>query len=83
METAEALKAAEETVHAALAEIGVDPDAIRNDAKLAELYIDSLDLIELVHIVEEEYRIGLMSKDLEQVVTVGDAVDLIGNRAGR
>jgi acyl carrier protein len=82
METAGSLKTAEETVYAALVELGVDPNAIRHDATLAELYIDSLDLIELGNIIEEDYGIEMTPDDLTRVLTVGDAIKLIGDRAG-
>jgi acyl carrier protein len=82
MATTVSLNAIEETVHEALAQFGADPEAIHDGASLAELNIDSLDMVELVMIVEDEYGIRLANEDLAKVRTVGDAVNLIGSRAG-
>ena len=51
------------------------------EAKLADLDIDSLDLAELSQIVEEQYGVNLTSSDVKAIVTVGDAVDMIVERA--
>ena len=42
-----------------------------------DLGADSLDLFELVMAFEEEYGIEIPSEDLEQLVTVGDAIKYI------
>jgi len=43
--------------------------------------VDSLDLAELSQIVEDEYGVSFKSSDVEQLKTVGDAVDFIVARA--
>ena len=47
----------------------------------SELDVDSLDLAELSQIVEDEYSVKFNSSDVEQLKTVGDAIDLIVARA--
>jgi acyl carrier protein len=69
-------------VHEAIASFGPDPEAITLEASFEELDIDSLDLVELAQIVEEEYGVELKSEDMKDMKTVGDAVDLIVARAG-
>jgi acyl carrier protein len=66
----------------AIASFGPDPEAITPEASFEELDIDSLDLVELAQIVEEEYGVELKSEDMRDMKTVGDAVDLIVARAG-
>jgi acyl carrier protein len=44
--------------------------------------IDSLGLIEIVMLVEEEFDIIIRAGDLDGIRTVGMAVDLITNRIG-
>jgi acyl carrier protein len=61
----------------ALEEFGADPAQIEPDAELAALDVDSLDLVELTQIVEEEYGLKLDREDFEDVVTVRNAVDLV------
>ena len=59
-------------------EVGVDAEAVTLEASFKEdLGIDSLDLFELVMAFEEEYGIEIPSEDLEQLVTVGDAIKYI------
>jgi acyl carrier protein len=71
----------EQVVRTSLESFGAEPDAINRDAKLADLDIDSLDLAELSQIVEEQYGVNLTSSDVKAIVTVGDAVDMIVERA--
>jgi Phosphopantetheine attachment site. len=65
----------------ALASFGPDPSQITRDATFEELDIDSLDLVELAQIVEDEYGVVLKGEDMKELKTVGDAVDLIVSRA--
>ena len=65
----------------AIASFGPSPDAITLEASFEELEIDSLDLVELAQIVEEEYGVELKSEDMAEMKTVGDAVNLIVARA--
>jgi acyl carrier protein len=71
----------EATVYKALETFGAEPTAINRDATFAELDVDSLDLAELSQIVEDEYGVTFKSSDVEQLKTVGDAVDFIVARA--
>ncbi len=64
-----------------LASFGPDVNQITRDATFEELDIDSLDLVELAQIVEDEYGVILKGEDMKELKTVGDAVDLITKRA--
>ncbi len=65
----------------ALASFGPDISQITREATFEELDIDSLDLVELAQIVEDEYGVVLKGEDMKELKTVGDAVDLIAARA--
>jgi acyl carrier protein len=65
----------------ALASFGPDVSQITREATFEELDIDSLDLVELAQIVEDEYGVVLKGEDMKELKTVGDAVDLIAERA--
>ena len=65
----------------ALASFGPDASEITRDATFEALDIDSLDLVELAQIVEDEYGVVLKGEDMKELKTVGDAVDLIADRA--
>jgi acyl carrier protein len=61
----------------ALASFGPDADQITRGSTFEELEIDSLDLVELAQIIEDEYGVVLKGDDMKELHTVGDAVDLI------
>ncbi len=71
----------ESRVVEALSSFGPDASQITREATFEELDIDSLDLVELAQIVEEEYGVVLKGEDMKQLRTVGDAIDLIADRA--
>jgi acyl carrier protein len=71
----------QERVVEALASFGPDADQITLEASFEELDIDSLDLVELAQIVEDDYGVVLKGEDMKDLKTVGDAVDLITARA--
>jgi acyl carrier protein len=66
----------------ALASFGPDKSQITRESTFEELDIDSLDLVELAQIVEDEYGVVLKGEDMKELKTVGDAIDLITSRAG-
>ena len=72
----------EARVFEALEEFGAEPDQISPDAKFEDMDVDSLDLVELAQIVEEEYGVQLKGEDMEDVKTVRQAVDLVTSKLG-
>jgi acyl carrier protein len=64
-----------------LASFGPDADQINRDSTFEELDIDSLDLVELAQVVEDDYGVVLKGDDMKELKTVGDAIDLIVSRA--
>jgi acyl carrier protein len=65
----------------ALASFGPDKSQITRESTFEELDIDSLDLVELAQIVEDEYGVVLKGEDMKELKTVGDAIELIASRA--
>lgn len=58
--------------------LGVDPEKVTLDADfVADFGADSLDEIELLMAVEEEFDVYVAEGELEKVKTVSDAVSLI------
>ena len=59
-------------------QLGVADTAVTMEASfIDDLGADSLDIVELVMALEEEFDIEIPDSDAEQVVTVGDVVDYI------
>jgi len=65
----------------ALSSFGPDASQITREATFEELDVDSLDLVELAQIVEDEYGVVLSGEDMKELKTVGDVVDMITARA--
>ena len=74
-------EAVETTVRDALVQFGPEPDEITPDATFEQLDVDSLDLAELSQIIEDEHGVQLKGEDVAKIKTVGDAIDLVVNRA--
>lgn len=70
----------EKTIYDGLVELGTERDDLSREATLESLDVDSLDLVELAQIVEDEYHVQLKSEDVQSLRTVGEAVDLIAAR---
>lgn len=59
----------------------VEPGKVTREANFAEdLDADSLDLVELVMALEEEFGITVDESELEGVSTVGQAYDLVSSK---
>ncbi len=68
---------------AAVETLGAEEAAVVEDARFKEdLDADSLDLVELVMALEEEFDIEVPEDDLEGVTTVRAAVDLVIDKIG-
>jgi acyl carrier protein len=71
----------EERVVEAVASFGPEKEDVVRDATFESLDVESLDLVELGQIVQDEYGVELKSDDMPKLKTVGDAIDLIVSRA--
>jgi acyl carrier protein len=80
MSTTTTKEQVEERVTQALIEFGAEPDEINRDAEFEALEVDSLDLVELAQIAEDEWGVQIKGEDMEGIKTVGQAVDLVAGR---
>jgi acyl carrier protein len=64
-------------------QLGVDASQVTEQAKFIEdLSADSLDTMELVMALEEEFSIEIPDEDAEKIVSVGDAINYIKEHTG-
>jgi acyl carrier protein len=56
---------------------GIDAASLTSEATLEGLDIDSLDLVEFKQVVEDRYDMVLERDDFKQVVTIGQALDVV------
>jgi len=71
----------EKTIFDGLVELGTERDQLKRDASLEDLDVDSLDLVELAQIVEDEYGVELKGDDVKDVKTVGEVIDLVVSKS--
>ncbi|HET9312434.1 MAG: acpP [Nitrospira sp.] len=63
-------------------QLGVEEDEVTSEASFVEdLGADSLDTVELVMALEEEFGIEIPDEDAEKILTVGKALDYIKEKS--
>lgn len=61
-------------------QLSVDKEKIVSGAAFVDdLGADSLDLVELIMAMEEEFDVEIPDEDAEKIVTVQDAIDYVDN----
>ena len=75
----------EEQVKSIVAEqLGVKEDEVTNEASFVDdLGADSLDTVELVMALEEEFETEIPDEDAEKIKTVQQAIDYIKQRSSK
>lgn len=67
-----------EKVKALVAEkLGIDEDKITLDSTFEDLGADSLDVVELIMALEEEFDLEIADEDVDSINCIGDAVAYI------
>jgi acyl carrier protein len=65
-------------------ELEVDMKQLQPEAKFIEdLGADSLDIVELVMALEEEFGLDIPDEDADKLKTVGDAMNYLQQHAGK
>ena len=74
--------AVQEKIKAIIAEqLGVKPEEVTQEASfIDDLGADSLDTVELIMALEEEFGIEIPDEDAEKMITVADAVKYINEK---
>jgi len=65
-------------------QLGVDAGQVKENAKFVDdLGADSLDTVELVMALEEEFSLEIPDEDAEKITSVGDAVNYINQASAK
>ena len=65
-------------------QLGVKKEEVTDSAKFVDdLGADSLDTVELVMALEEEFGVEIPDEEAEKLITVGDALRYIEEKAGK
>lgn len=61
-------------------QLGVDPEEVTMESSfIDDLGADSLDIVELIMALEEEFDVEISDEDAEKIKTVGDVVEYLKN----
>ena len=64
-------------------QLGVEEDEVKPEASFVDdLNADSLDLVELIMSLEEEFGTEISDEDAEKILTVGQAWDYVQEKLG-
>jgi acyl carrier protein len=74
-------QAVEEKVIETIVSFGPPEDQVIRGATFEELDVDSLDLVELAQVIEDEFGVALKGDDVKDIKSVGELVDLVVSRA--
>jgi acyl carrier protein len=66
----------EQVIFDGLTELGAEGEVAR-DSTFEVLDVDSLDLVELAQIIEDEFGVELQGEDVKDLRTVGEVIDLV------
>ncbi|HDQ25166.1 MAG TPA: acyl carrier protein [bacterium] len=66
-----------------VAQLGVDPSEVKPEASFVDdLGADSLDTVELVMALEEEFGLEIPDEDAEKIKTVGETIEHVKSKIG-
>ena len=66
-----------------VAQLGVDPSEVKPEASYVDdLGADSLDTVELVMALEEEFGLDIPDEEAEKIKTIGETIEYIKNKIG-
>ncbi len=71
----------EQVIFDGLAEVGADSGKVSREATFEDLEVDSLDLVEIAQIVEDEFGVELDGEDIKDLTNVGQVIDLVVARS--
>ena len=75
METEEILEKVKTVI---VEQLGIDEESVKMDSSfLDDLGADSLDIVEFIMALEEEFGLEIPDEDVEKIVTVKDVVEYI------
>ena len=71
----------EQVITDGLVEVGADSAKVARDATFEDLEVDSLDLVEISQIIEDEFGVELDGDDVKDLTNVGQVIDLVVARS--
>ena len=69
-------------IHTMAEQLGFNESEINAESTVVELNIDSLDALEMVMAVEDEFEIQIYDDETESIATVADLVRIVAAKTG-
>ena len=64
----------------AIENLDLDPSEIDFDSKISDLDIDSIDLVDFIMLIEDEYSVEFSDEELDEIETLADIVSVIESK---
>lgn len=64
-------------------QLSIEEEQVVPEATLEDLGADSLDMVELIMAIEEEFGIDIPDEDAEGLKSVGDTINYIQEKSGK
>ena len=64
----------------AVENLDLDPSEIDFDSKISDLDIDSIDLVDFIMVIEDEYSVEFSDEELDEIETLADIVSVIESK---
>ncbi len=61
-------------------QLEVDSDKLKGETTFEDIDADSLDIVELVMALEEEFDLEISDQEIENIKSVGDVIEYIGSK---
>ncbi len=61
-------------------QLEVDGDKLKGETTFEDIDADSLDIVELVMALEEEFDLEISDQEIENIKSVGDVIEYIGSK---
>lgn len=64
----------------AIEHLDINPEEIDFNSKISDLDIDSIDLVDFIMVLEDEFSIEFSDEELDEIETLADIVSLIESK---
>ncbi|WP_105300283.1 acyl carrier protein [Anaerococcus marasmi] len=64
----------------AVENLDLNPSEIDFDSKISDLDIDSIDLVDFIMLIEDEYSVEFSDEELDEIETLADIVSVIESK---
>ena len=64
----------------AVENLDLNPSEVNFDSKISDLDIDSIDIVDFIMLIEDEYSVEFSDEELDEIETLADIVSVIESK---